>query len=366
MYLDILKFLNQKNDNGLILIFTVTFIIFILFHIYSKYYTDVVEPLKFKKIVKSAGKAVSKAASKTASALDPTKLVNDALDNMTDGFLKILDPIKKPFVDFFDNIEKKFKKIKEFLNSIPNALESITKEVTDDLEKALDDMRKILMKPMNGIDEMISDFQKLICLFESFPDRIANAISGVDLIFQGIGEQFELITKAAGRGLDETSTLSNYSIVFFNSYLKCFMKFLLNMHRCFFFYIVDVFGKFFYLPIRIVMWMSVQYFDFDLSPTEKKIWKGMDYIDNIIFSMFGFHIIHFPESIRKDCYTCIRLRKEVINRQAKVVDHTFNVEMPDIVNSDITKVGLAKMRKGVRHFDEVTAMPRARPPNRVK
>jgi hypothetical protein len=357
MYLDILNLLNQDNRYGLIIILTFVFIILILFHLYKTYFV-VQEPF-FKKI----GRAVSRAA----SSVDPTKLIKEALGKVEKGFLELLGKFSKPFTDFFDSINKKFKKISEFIKSIPDTLEDVANDVKEELNKALNDMKKIIMKPMDGIDEMISDFKKLMCLFESFPNRIANAISGVDLIFQGIGEQYNLIMKAAGRGFDETSTLTNYSIVFFNSYLKCFMKFLLNMYKCFFFYMVDAIGKFIYLPIRIIMWFLKVSLGFDLYPTEKKIWNGIEYIDSIIFSTFQFHIIHFPKSIRDDCYTCIRLRKEVVNRQGRKVDHTFNVEIPEIINEGIkNKVGIAKMRKGARHFDEVVAMPRAQPPKRVE
>lgn len=353
MYLDILDLLNKKNENGLIIILTAVFILFILFHLYKTYYL-VHEP--FWGTIKKA-----------ASSLDPTQLIKNALESVKRGFLSLLEPIKKPFVDFFDEIGNKFKAIKDFIKSIPDALENVANDVKEEIEKALEVLKDVITSPLDGIDEMINDFQKLICLFETFPDRIANAISGVDLVFQGIGEQFELIAKAAGRGFDETAILSNYSIIFFNSYLKCFMKFLLNMHKCFFFYMVDVVCKFLYLPVRIVMWFTKKLLGFDLYHTEKKIWEGIEYIDSVIFSIFHFHIIHFPKSIRDNCYTCIRLRKEVVGRQGRVVDHTFNVEIPEIINSGIKdNIGLAKIRKGARHFDEVTAMPRSRPPNRVE
>lgn len=361
MYLDILNLLNQNNDNGLIIILTFVFILFIFFHVYKKYYM-MQEPFWG-----AVSNWVSGAAETVSDAVDPTKLINDALAKVKKGFMNLLDPIVKPFKDFFDDIKDEFDAIGDFMNSIPDALEDVVEDVKDALIDALDAMKNVIMAPMKGIDEMIDDFEKLMCLFETFPGRIANILYGFDSIFQGIGEQVELIGKAAERGFDETGTLTNYSFIFFISYLKCFMKFLLNMHKCFFFYIVDVICKALYLPVRVVMWLSKNLLGFDLYSTEKKIWKGMEYIDSVIFSVFHFHIIHFPKSIRDDCYTCIRLRKEVVNRQAKVVDHTFNVEIPEIINGGIKNgVGLARIRKGGRHFDEVTAMPRSRPPKLVE
>lgn len=340
MYLDILNLLNQNNENGLMIIITTIIILFIFLYLYKK--NDIVHEPFLGKIIRSIRRSIVR------------------------GLKSALNFVISPFKKIGKKLTGVFNKIKNFINSIPRALNKIVRDVKDALNDALDAMKNVIMKPLKGIDEMISDFEKLICLLETFPDRISNILYGFDSVFQGIGEQIELIGIAAERGFDETATLTNYSFIFFNSYLKCFMKFLTNMHKCFFFYIVDVVGKFLYLPIRVVMWLSKTLLGFDLYSTEKKIWKGIEYIDSVIFSIFHFHVIHFPKSIRDDCYTCIRLRKEVINRQAKVVDHTFNVEIPEIFNDGIkNEVGLARIRKGGRHFDEVTVMPHSRPPKLV-
>ena len=37
-----------------------------------------------------------------------------------------------------------------------------------------------------------------------------------------------------------------------------------------------------------------------------------------------------------------------------------------MINGDLTRVGMAKIRRGQRMLDEITAMPRARPPNMVR
>lgn len=355
MNLDIFEILYKENKYGLHFIISLIIIIILFFR--YKHEKALYEPF-FKK----AAKAVSKAG----SSLDPSKIINDAMDSAKKFFIGLLDPVKKPFEKFFENIDKEFGKIGKSLNALPKALESIGDDIRKDMEKAMEDLKKTITSPMKGIDEMIADFKKLMCLLETFPNRISNAVSGVDNIFKGIDEQYQLIMKAAGLGFKETSTLTNYSAVFVNSYLKCFVKFLTNIHKCFFYYIVDAFGRFLYLPVKVSLWFLKLYFNLDLYHIEKRIWNGMLAIDQIVYSTMQFHIFHFPESVRKQCYTCIRLKKEVVKKQANVVDHTFNEKIPNMVNGEITNVGLAKIRRGKRQFDEVLAMPRARPPGRVK
>ena len=73
------------------------------------------------------------------------------------------------------------------------------------------------------------------------------------------------------------STLSNVED-FINTYIKCGIQLIGNIHKCFFFYLVDIIGKVLYLPVRIVLWFLKLYFDIDFYPMEKRIWNGISYI----------------------------------------------------------------------------------------
>jgi vacuolar-type H+-ATPase subunit H len=355
MNLDILNFLYRENEYGIF--FIISFIVVICV-IYYKF--------KINKIYEPFFKKIKKAVSSAASSIDPTKIINDAMKSAKKLFTDLLGEAKKPFDKFVKDINKTFNKIKDDINGIPEILSKAADDATDLLNDALIALEEAITAPMRGIDEMISDFKKLMCLLESFPTRISNLISGIDNIFQGIDEQMQLILKAASLGLKETSTLANYTSLFLNTYIKCGIQFIGNIHKCFFFYLVDIIGKVLYLPVRIVLWFLKLYFDIDFYPIEKRIWNGISYIDQIIYSTLDMHIMHFPETIRTQCYTCIRLKKDVVNRQAKVVEHTFNEKIPDMINGEITNVGMAKIKRGRRLLREITAMPQARPPNRVE
>lgn len=355
MNLDIFKFLYTENEYGIFFIISFVILSIVIYYKFNR----------AKKYEPFWGSIVD-AVSSVGEALDPTEWINKALASAKKFFVGLLDVVKKPFVDLFKKLNDIFKSIGDTINSIPKALSEIANDVADSLNDALLSLKDIITAPLKGIDEMITDFKRLICLFESIPARVSNLISGIDNVFQGVEEQMKLFLGAAALGLKETSVLAEYSGIFLNSYIKCGVKFITNLHKCFFYYFIDVVCKFLYLPVRIVLWLLKELLNIDFYPVEDRIWKGILYIDGIIFSILEIHIVHFPESIRKQCYTCIRLRKEVINRQAAKVDHTFNVKIPNIINGELTNVGMAKIRRGKRMLDEITAMPIARPPNMVK
>lgn len=351
MTLDILEFLYTENEYGIF--FIISFIILCI-AIYCKFYLfKTYEPF-WKKVTKAV------------SSFDPTKWVTDALNAAKDFFVGLLDTVKQPIQDFIDDINDTFTKIGEEIEGIPKVLSDIADEVAEKLNEALLIMKNAITSPMKGIEDMIKDFERIICLLETFPNRINNLLAGIDNIFQGVGEQMELILKASSLGLKETSTLMDYTGVFLTSYFKCGTKFIVNLYKCVFFYIIDIICKILYLPVRIVLWFLKLFLDIDFYPMEERIWQGILYIDQIIYSLLEIHIVYWPETIREQCYTCIRLRKDVINRQAEKVDYTFNVKIPDMINGDLTRVGMAKIRRGQRMLDEITAMPRARPPNMVR
>jgi len=192
----------------------------------------------------------------------------------------------------------------------------------------------------------------MICWFDTLPTRISLIMSGIDHIFLGIGEQLDLYIQAFELGVDETGTLFNYSAVFLKSYLACIEKFIVNLYKCFFYYIVDLFLKLMYLPVILILWIF-SLFGFDGYSTERKFWNTMKQVDKFFYKNLKFHILEFPESVKDDCYRCTRLRKEVVDYQGERLDYVFNTEMPEIVSGENSKKGLHTMKKGQRHFHEV-------------
>jgi len=267
--------------------------------------------------------------------------------------------------DFFNSIAEEVENIIKKIGEFPKKVMKVFEDIADALEDAMESIGDVLMAPMRGIDDMITNFKRLVCMFKSIPNRIDNIIVGLGAVFEGIGEQITLYAEAVGMGAESTGTLLDYSFKYLGEYLKCVMKFLGNFYKCFFYYLLDLIGKILYLPIMLGLWIGYTFIGIDGYPIEKNVWEGFETFDQFIYSLLGFHVIHFPKSIRKDCYTCIRLRKQVVDAQARETHKVFKVDIPNHVHRN-EKRGIGKLRKAERHFDEVSAFPQARPANKVK
>lgn len=359
---DLLILMQWGNYGHLFLILVISSLV-IGITIYKVYFKErIIEGGLFKKI----GRAISGAARSATKALDPTKFINDAIKKVGDFFKDLFKKILDPIDDLFDLMTKDLKKMNKRLKKLPNSMNNILDDVVDDLKTALDEMRKIIMAPMAGIDTMITNFKRLMCFFETVPQRVNNIMAGMDNVFQGIEEQYALILKAAAMGAKETNKLVNYSVIFINMYFKCAVKFALNLYKCFFYYMLDAFLRLLFLPVKLLLIVFSKFINFDPEAIETKIWKGLDVLDTIVYSTLHFHIIYFPKSIREDCYTCVTLKRRVVRDQGNVVHKTFKKDIPELVDSNIKSVGVAKIKRGRNQFNEASAMPRSRPPERVK
>jgi len=281
------------------------------------------------------------------------------------GVNRAINDLRRAFTSIGDLITNEINKIFRSLSVIPNQINGILNNMKSGLEKALEDMEKAIMAPMKGIDGMIQDFNRIICFFKTIPDRVDNIFAGIDSIFLGIEEQLVLYGKAAGVGFKETNKLVDRSFLLLSTYMQCGLKFLINFPKCIIFYLLDIIGKILYLPIILVLWISKFFLGIDIYYVEKDILKAVEDGNTFFFKNVGFHLTHFPKSIREDCYVCIRLRNSVVNRQRKVLDKTFNEVIPDIIDGKDEGIAMANIEKGQRHFDEVSALPRARKTNKV-
>ena len=366
---DLLIFMQWGNYGHLFLALIISALV-IGITVYKVYFKEkIIEGNWFRRAARSVSRAVSGAVSAVGGvvkSLDPTKFINSAIKSVSDFFKDLFKTMLAPIDDIFDSMTKDLKTMNKRLKSLPNSMNNILSDVVDDLKSALDAMKKVIMAPMAGIDTMIANFKRLMCFFETVPQRVNNIMTGMDNVFQGIEEQYALILKAAAMGAKETNKLLNYSVIFINMYFKCAVKFVLNLYKCFFYYMVDAFIRFLFLPIKLLLVVFSKFINFDPNAIETKIWKGFEFIDMIVYSTLDFHIIYFPKSVREDCYTCVTLKAKVVKDQGNVVDKTFKKDMPELVNGNNKDVGVAKIRRGRNQFNEASAMPRSRPPEQVK
>ena len=300
--------------------------------------------------------------SKPANPIDAIKnAVKQAEERLKKVFVDgIKNKIVSPINGIIDNITKDFRKLTNKFDKIPkgidNVFDGVMKEINKITKKALRDLKK----PFMGFDYMIQDFQRMLCWVETLPVRINLILSGIDNIFIGIGEQLEIYIQAFEMGVDETGTLVHYSGTLVKSYIACLEKFIVNLYKCFLYYMIDLFFKSLYSPVVFNLWLLSQ-FGIDGYPMEESFWKTMKKIDKIIYNNAKFHILEFPESIKNDCYRCTRLRKEVVEYQANELDRVFNEEIPKKIKSD---KGVKTMKRGQNQFNEVNKY-NPRQPNKV-
>ena len=107
--------------------------------------------------------------------------------------------------------------------------------------------------------------------------------------------------------------------------------------------------------------LSITFFSFSLYETEKRIWKNIYKLNDALFPYLGFHIAHYSKSVRDKCYTCVRLRDEVISFKGDQVDKTFKEDIPNVFRRNRTQ-----FKKSQRHLAESVAYPSAREPSYVK
>ena len=300
--------------------------------------------------------------SKPVNPIDAIKnAVNKATDELKRVFVDgIKDKIVTPIEDIIDEIKREFESMIEKIEDIPGFIEDIFDEIIGDIERLAQEKLDDLKRPFKGIDSMIKDFQSLLCWVKTLPVRIDLILNGIDNIFVGVGEQLEIYIQAFEMGVNETGTLANYSGALVKSYIACIEKFIVNLYKCFLYYMVDLFFKLLYLPVILILWIA-SLFGVNGYPMEESFWKTMKTLDAFVYNNAKFHILEFPESIKDDCYRCTRLRKEVVEYQANHLDRVFNEDIPKKLKSS---KGVKTIKRGQKQFDEVIAL-NPRHPKRV-
>ena len=300
--------------------------------------------------------------SKPVNPIDAIKnAVKKAEDELKRVFVDgIKNKIVTPIEDIIDDIVDEFESMIEKIENIPTFIEDIFDGIMRDIERIAQDKLDELKKPFKGIDYMIQDFQRMLCWVKTLPVRIDLILNGIDNIFVGIGEQLEIYIQAFEMGVEETGTLANYSGALVKSYIACIEKFIVNLYKCFLYYMVDLFFKLLYLPVILILWIA-SLFGVNGYPMEESFWKTMKTLDAFVYNNAKFHILEFPESIKDDCYRCTRLRKEVVEYQANHLDRVFNEDIPKKLKSS---KGVKTMKRGQKQFDEVNEF-NPRQPKRV-
>ena len=315
--------------------------------------------------------------------------LEDAAKDTGNKFVELIKPpideIDKCFGDLDDIIMDTVRELEKWPRTIGDGLRKVFLSIDrafKDLAKFFDNLFHVCFDNDGdticyGIDDMIEDFKRIVCMLETIPNRVDNIIVGIDNIFLGVGNLFKT-TKEAGREVGkEIQTLADYNFLYFGRWLACFVKFSQNFFKCFVYYLIDFVGKLLYLPVSFGIWVMFTFLGIDLYPHESRLFEGLNALDAFLYGIIGFSILNYPKHIRQDCYSCIRLRPQVIRYQAKEVGKAFRKQ-----SSKFTDEGAEKRKNpngeeniitdnnnewatAYNNFKEVTAFPEARPAKKV-
>lgn len=314
----------------------------------------------------------------------PNKIADFGEDLADYLFNKLVRPPVDEIEECFGKIDKVIKETVDILLAWPTiigeglgSIFSAINSAFQDLNQVFDNMFKACFDNDGetvcyGIDNMIEDFKRIICALETVPNRVENVLVGISNIFAGVGEFFNKLEASASEFLPEVQTLSDYNILFFGRYLACFTKFALNFFKCFVYYLIDFVGKLLYLPVSLGIWIMFTFLGIDLYPHESRVFEGLNALDAFLYGIIGFSILRYPKHIREDCYSCIRLRGQVITYQTKEVGKAFRKQAGKFVDPGAEKRkdpngkkhvitdNNEKLATAYNNFREVTAFPQAR------
>jgi hypothetical protein len=181
-----------------------------------------------------------------------------------------------------------------------------------------------------GLGAALKMIPMVIKFIMTLPQRFANIMTGLINIFFGVAVELKDIGVISGIVLIDFFVFMEYTWEFVRTYTICSLYFISNMTRCILYYMIDIFGIILYLPVRIILYL-IYVIGFNLYPIETQVWDGLEKLDTIIYSYIGFHIIHWPKSIRDQCYNCKRLKVKVYAGKIMNLVDDFTIKIPAII-----------------------------------
>lgn len=131
-------------------------------------------------------------------------------------------------------------------------------------------------------------------MITTIPKRIAILIKSLKLVGRGIWRELGAVGTTAGIFAKDAGTIAN-----------CGVHLVSNLPNCWMFYLVDFIGNTLYgifvdFPIFCIKWML----GVDISPAMHTFFDMLEFGDGLVHDATGIHLIHYPDSIHKMCYSC--------------------------------------------------------------
>ena len=203
----------------------------------------------------------------------------DVFSDIADGF----KDIKK----FFNDIVPKLRDIPDKMNQFGGMLSNIGNQISGLWNGIMKEFNNI-KGAINGIINKITEgFSQIINIFK----KIGVSFSKYAL---GIGEFFARVFNNIARSFLYIPSI----FLWIFSYIKCGIKFILNIPKCYQWYGLETIGHILYSPFMFSFWY------FEATGWEKFMWKNIEELDCMFHTYTGYHIIHYTDDIRDKCYTC--------------------------------------------------------------
>ena len=186
-----------------------------------------------------------------------------------------------------------------------------------------------------GFADLFKILPMVIKFILTLPQRFANIAAGIINIFFGVAVELKDIGVVSGILLIDFFVFVEYTWEFIRTYTICSLYFLSNITHCIFYYIIDTFGIILYLPVRLLLF-AFYMARVNLYPYETQIWDQLEKLDAIILGYIGIHIIHWPKSVRNQCYNCKRLKLNVYSGTMLKLFDDFTIKIPNIMVTGIS------------------------------
>jgi hypothetical protein len=198
-----------------------------------------------------------------------------------------------------------------------------------------------------GLGDMLAMIPMIINFLITLPQRFMNILAAIINIELGLIMSLGNAGTVAGIVLTDAYEFLLYTWELVRTYMICAPKMLANLTHCLIYYIIDFVGIVLYLPVRIFL-AILKALGVNLYPQEKQIWDGIEKVDRVIFTQTGFHIVHWPKSIRDQCYNCKRLKLTVYSNRIVDMVGDFTTVIPAILVT-----GMKYLKRAGANIDNV-------------
>ena len=172
--------------------------------------------------------------------------------------------------------------------------------VSAGFDKAGDEISKVFRKVEEALQKSVEIFDTVTDFFND----VTNFFNGLATGFPNLGKG---IQNHAEVGANEIGDGFKYGAINLAIILDCaFDKFGKAFYGCTLYYIVDIiYGITYGLFIELPLVLMNAIFGIDLAFIGDDIIKPiLSFLDDIAYSMSGFHIDRWPESVQSKCYKC--------------------------------------------------------------